>query len=149
MKKSNNLKIYVSITAIILTSFISTVNAQESSNHVYHVNTWYMVTGMDSAARAERNAILKEYHQKVTMKNELIIHSTTMTHMFSEDSREFVTINEFANWNDIVKAGDRDDELTMKAWPDAKQRTEFFKKMNSYFTYHKDAVYSGLPSLIK
>ncbi|HUH33909.1 MAG TPA: hypothetical protein VLZ28_08135, partial [Daejeonella sp.] len=98
---------------------------------------------------AERAAVLKEYHNKVTMKNELILHSWSMGHYFSENSHEFVTINEYANWNDIDRAGTRDEELAKKAWPDAKQRMNFMDKLNSYFSGHKDAIYTGLPDLTK
>ena len=123
--------------------------AQGSSDHVFHVNTTYQVIGLDSTQRAERNAILKEYHEKVTMKNPYILHVWTMTHYYSDDSREFVTMYEYAKWDDIDKANEKDGELERQAWPDAKQRAEFMKKMNSYFTYHKDAIYHGIPAVMK
>ena len=123
--------------------------AQAPAPHVFHVNTQYSVEGLDSAARGERNAMLKEYHEKVTMKNELVLHSWSMAHFMSEDSREFVTIYEVANWNDLPKAFERDNELEKLAWPDAKQREAFMKKMGSYFTHHKDAIYNAMPSLNK
>jgi hypothetical protein len=139
------------VTVFLLLSLnnLATVKAQTPASHVFHVATFYMVPGMDSIARAERNATLKEYHDKVTMKNELILHSWSMQHYFSEDSREFVVIAEYANWNDIDKSGDRGIELEKKAWPDQKQRMAFLKKMNGYFTGHKDAIYNGFPALTK
>jgi hypothetical protein len=123
--------------------------AQGSQNHIFHVNTTYQVIGLDSAERAERTAILKEYHEKVTMKNPYVLHVWTMTHYYSDDSREFVTVYEFAKWEDIDKANEKDGELEKQAWPDAKQRQAFMKKMNSYFTYHKDAIYHGIPEVMK
>ena len=108
-----------------------------------------MVIGLDSAARAERDAVLKEYLTKVTMKNEYVIHQSCMVHFFTEDSREFVTITEYASMGDIEKSFDRDTELEKQAWPDKTQRMAIMKKMNGYFTSHKDAIYHGIPSLTK
>ena len=123
--------------------------AQTNPNHVYHVNTQYMAAGLDSAQRAERNAILKEYFEKVDMKNPYILHCWTMGHFFSDDSRELITVYEYASFADIEKAFDKDDELTKQAWPDAAKRKEFMKKMNSYFTQHKYGVYHELPNMKK
>jgi hypothetical protein len=149
MKKINFLLLFTFTTSISFFALITKVNAQSPVSHVFFVNTEYSVSGMDSTSRAERNAILKEYHEKVTMKNELILKVSTMTHFFSDDSREFVTIYEFAKWEDINKAFDKDAELEIKAWPDPKVRGDFMKKMNSYFTHHKDAIYSELPAIKK
>jgi hypothetical protein len=126
-----------------------TAKAQADTSHVFHVTTWYMVTGLDSIARAGRVATLNEYFTRVTMKNEFVIHQWNMAHLFTEDSREFVTISEYANWNDVQKAADRDAELVKQAWPDMQRRQDFMKKLNSYFTHHKDAIFSGLPKLTK
>ena len=139
----------VTVFLLLSLSNLATVKAQTPASHVFHVATFYMVPGMDSLARAERNATIKEYYDKVTMKNELILHSWSMQHYFSEDSREFVIINEYATWNDIDKAGARDAELEKKAWPNEKQRMALMKKMDGYFTSHKDAVYNGFPNLTK
>lgn len=86
---------------------------------------------------------------KGVMKNEFVIHQNNMVHFYSEDSREFVTVTEYANWGDILKAADRDEELEKQAWPDAKKRVEFLKKMNGNFTHHKDAIFHGLPGQSK
>lgn len=147
-----NIKTFCStaVAALLFSlSFVSSAQTQIPSPRIYHVATFYVVQGLDSIARAGRSAILKEYHDKVTMKNELILRSWSMGHYFSEDSREFVTINEYANWNDLDKAATRDDELAKKAWPNSKQRMDFMNKLDSYFTGHKDAIYTGLPNLTK
>ena len=126
-----------------------TLQAQDNPPHVYHMITWYNVPGMDSAMRADRNAVMKEYMDKVIMKNELVLHCTTLNHFFTEDSREFVMLMEFAKWDDIAKSFDRDSELENQAWPDKQKRDAFMKKMNSFFTHHKDAIYGGAPGLSK
>ncbi len=149
MKTNKLTKIAAFAVMMLWVVYSPSANAQAPTNHVYHEITWYMVTGMDSTARAERNAILKEYHAKVTMKNEFVLHEWTMVHFFSEDSREFKVVDEYASWDSIEKAFNRDGELEKLAWPDAKERAAFLKKMSSYFTHHKDAIYNAMPDLTK
>jgi hypothetical protein len=148
MKKINGLFIAIAVVAILTGSSQGTM-AQTTPGHIYHINTWYMVTGMDSAQRADRDAILREYFTKVTMKNEFVLHQWNMVHFFSEDSREFEIVTEYATWADIEKGFDRDAELEKQAWPDAKKRADFMKKMDSYFTSHKDGVYHGISNMTK
>jgi hypothetical protein len=146
MKKLN----YLFFAIVFLTLVgVTSLKAQTNPSHVYHVATWYIIDGQDSVARAERNAVLEEYLTKVTMKNEFVIHQWTMNHFFTDDSREFVTITEYATLADIEKAFNRDGELEKQAWPDQKKRDDFNKKMAGYFTHHKDAIFSGLPKLSK
>ncbi|MEO5571829.1 MAG: hypothetical protein ABIT08_10750 [Bacteroidia bacterium] len=148
MKKLNLLQL-LAVVAVLFTGSVQSAKAQTNSNHVFHINTWYMVPNQDSVVHAERNAMLKEYFTKVTMKNEFVIHQSQMTHFFTDDSREFVTITEFAKFGDIEKSFDRDSELERQAWPDTQKRQQFMNKMNSFFTYHKDAIFNGLSGLTK
>jgi hypothetical protein len=142
MRKSKSL-LRVLVLAII-TTFSASAIAQ-TTEHVFHINTSYMTPGMSDAAIEERNAMMKEYHEKVDMKNEFVLHQWNMVHYYSEDSREFVTVTEYASWTDIDKGNKRIEELEKLAWPDAKKREEVKRKMQSYFTSHKDAIYHGLP----
>ena len=137
------------VAALLVCCTYSTSMAQTNTGHLFHVHTWYMVAGMDSTDRANRDALLKEYFEKVDMKNEFILHTWSMTHYYTEDSREYVTVSEYASWDAIDKANNRSDELAKQAWPDAQKRKEFMKKMNGYFTYHKDAIYHSLPGMMK
>ena len=145
MKK---LTLIIALALSVLFQF-SEVKAQATKNTIYTVQTQYAKSMMDSTERATLAALLEEYHTKVTMKNEFVLSEKTMWHFWTEDSREIVTISEYADWNSIEKAGDRSSELEKQAWPDAKQRADFMKKMNGYFSHHKDAIYRGLPKLNK
>ena len=51
--------------------------------------------------------------------------------------------------DDLIRELKRDEELEKQAWPDAKKRAEFLKKMNGNFTHHKDAIFHGLPGQSK
>jgi hypothetical protein len=126
-----------------------TLMAQTGQGSVYSLQTRYLIHQLDSAERAALASLLNEYHAKVTMKNEFVKSERTMFHYWTADSRELVTITEFADWSAIEKAGDRDEELEKAAWPDARQRSDFMKRMNGYFTHHRDALYNGMPGLTK
>ena len=126
-----------------------TLLAQNNQGSVFSVQTRYLDHQLDSVERSALMALLKEYHSKVTMKNEFVKSERNMYHFWTEDSREVVTITEFANWGAIEKAGDRDEELEKAAWPDERQRSEIMKKMRGYFTHHKDALYNGMQELTK
>lgn len=145
MKK---LTLIIALALPILFQFTD-LNAQAAKSTIFTIQTQFAKSIMDSTERATLAAMLEEYHTKVTMKNELILSEQTMWHFWTEDSRELVTISEYADWSSIEKAGDRSGELEKQAWPDAKQRADFMKKMNSYFSHHKDAIYRGLPKLKK
>lgn len=145
MKK---LTILLAITLPLLFQFAD-LQAQAAKNSIYVVQTQYMKSIMDSTERAALASLLQEYHTKVTMKNEFILSEKTMFHFWTEDSRELVTISEYADWSSIEKAGDRSEELEKQSWTDSKQRTDFMKKMSGYFSHHKDAIYNGLPKLSK
>ncbi len=142
MKKQLLLLAFILIAPICLL-------AQSRSSTVYSLQTRYLEHQLDSTERSSLMALLREYHEKVTMKNEFVKSERTMFHYWTVDSRELITITEFADWSAIEKAGDRDMELEAAAWPDPKQRSEFMKKMSAYFTHHKDAIYSALPLLTK
>ena len=147
MKKFSNMLI---IASAILFQFVFTKNAQAQTapQHIITINTQYMLP-TDSAGRAERNALMKDYFEKVTMKNQYIIHESTMTHYYTDDSRELVTIDEFASWADVEKASDRFAELEKQAWPDAKQLDAMMKKMDKYVSYHKDGIYHSMTGMSK
>jgi hypothetical protein len=141
--------IILSGTMLLLLCSNIMLQAQTGRNSVYSVQIRYLDHQMDSTERAALVGMLQEYHTKVTMKNEYVLSERNMWHFWTSDSREFATITEFADWSAIEKAGDRDSELEKQAWPDAKQRADYMKKMSSYFTHHKDAIFSGVPTLTK
>lgn len=90
-------------------------------------------------------AIEKEYFDKITMKNEYILHTNVLMHMFTEDNSEVLFIRTFKSWDDIEKASIRDNELAEEAWPDKEERSAFFKKQGNYYSSkHSDEIYQGM-----
>lgn len=90
-------------------------------------------------------ALEKEYFDKVTTKNEYLIGSSVMMHLFSEDASEVLLISVYKDWTSIEKAADRDGELAQEAWGDDEARADFFSKQSKYYTaQHSDEIYQAL-----
>jgi len=90
-------------------------------------------------------ALEKEYLEKVTMKNELVMGSHYYMHRYTADNRELILVRTFASWADIDKAGERDTELINEAWPDEDARKAFFKNQDSYYApFHSDEIYATM-----
>lgn len=84
----------------------------------------------------------KEYFDKVTMKNDLIIGSGYYTHYFTPDNSEVLFVSVYKNWEDIEKANDITNKLIEEGWPNEEERTAFFKKQSSYYSpMHSDEIY--------
>lgn len=95
----------------------------------------------------EWKALEKEYFEKVTMKNDLIIGSNVLVHYYTPDNSELLLVSTYHSWEDIEKANDKNNELAVAAWPDSVKRKAFFDKQSSYFTtLHSDEIRTILPN---
>jgi len=91
-------------------------------------------------------AMEKEYHDNVTMKNDLILGSGLYFHYFTPDNSEVIAVSVYASWADIEKANDRSNELEKAHWPDKDARSAYFKKRNSYYLdMHSDEIMQSTP----
>lgn len=87
----------------------------------------------------------KEFFDKVTMKNDLIMDSGVYTHYFTPDNSEVVLVNVYEKWEDIEKANQVNNDLINQAWPDEEQRKSFMdKRSNFYSTKHSDEIYLSM-----
>jgi len=68
----------------------------------------------------------KEYFDKVTSKNDLIIGSGFYPHYFTPDNTEIVLVSVYKTWEDIDKANEISTKLIEEAWPDEAGRKAFF-----------------------
>lgn len=92
----------------------------------------------------------KEYHQKVTMKNELIVGAGVYTHYMTEDNTELILVTVYKSWDDIEKSNDINAKLIQEAWPDEAKRNAFFERRNSYYTAdHSDEIYQTMQYVIR
>lgn len=88
----------------------------------------------------------KEYFDKVTSKNDLIMDSGYYTHFFTPDNSEVMLVNVYRSWDDIEKANQENARLMEEAWPDEKARQAFIDKQDSYYSpQHSDEIYVSLP----
>ena len=93
-------------------------------------------------------AVEKEYFDKVTAKNDLIMTSNVLVHYYSTDNSEVWFSTTYRTWEDIDKAEVKTAELEKLAWPEEATRTEFFKKRNAMYTSeHRDEIRTILPGI--
>ena len=86
----------------------------------------------------------KEYFDKVTIKNDLIIGSGVYFHYFTPDASEIVVVSVYKTWNDVEAATELTSKLVKEAWPEEEARKAYFKKRNSYYSpLHSDEIYSS------
>ena len=87
----------------------------------------------------------KEYFDKVTMKNDLIIGSGFYFHYFTPDDSEILLVSVYATWEDIEKAAEVSNKLVDEGWPDEEARKAFFEKQGSFYEdWHSDEIYASL-----
>lgn len=93
---------------------------------------------------------LKEYNEKVTMKNPFIKGYYPHRHYWGSDSRDFMEAFLFDSFSDLEKSFDKDDELTKVAWPKESDRKAFLDEMSKTFTgLHGDYIYHNEPTMSK
>ena len=89
----------------------------------------------------------KEYFDKVTLKNDLIMRTNVLVHFYTNDNSEVLFVTVYRSWEDIEKAGAKDNELARAAWPDSVKRMAFFDKQRSFYTsMHSDEIRSIVPN---
>jgi hypothetical protein len=103
---------------------------------------WNLQLDDATASDEEWEALTKEYNEKVTKKNEFIMSTAILSHMYTDDNSEVLLITTYKNWDAIEKAQARNTELENAAWPDKTAREALFKKADRYFVNrHSDEIY--------
>jgi hypothetical protein len=93
---------------------------------------------------------MKEFNEKVTMKNPYVKAYYPYRHSWGSDSRDFMEAFLYDSFSDIEKSGDKDDELIKAAWPKESDRKAFFDEMDKAFTgLHGDYIYHNEPTMSK
>lgn len=91
----------------------------------------------------------KEYFEKVTKKNNLILDSGVYTHYFTDDNSEIVLVNVYRTWEDIEEAGEVTQDLIEEGWPDTSAREAFFEKQRGFYEAdHSDEIYQSMEFMI-
>lgn len=117
---------------LIFTFLLSlNVHAQEDPKPVYiTITTMYrnldaQVSIINDRTR-QRTKGLKEFNEKVTMKNPFIKDYYPHRYAWGADSRDFMEAFLFDSMADLDKSSDKDDELIKAAWPKETDRKAFF-----------------------
>ncbi|MEW4923828.1 hypothetical protein [Algibacter sp. 2305UL17-15] len=141
-------QLFVAILALLLipaTTFSQDEEAPKGQEFMtVTTNHWNM--DKEDFKMSEWKAAAKEYFEKVTMKNEFIMGASMYYHHMTGDNTEFISVQNFASWEDIGKFGKRNAELEKEAWPDEAKRKAFLKNLDSYFANeHSDEIYAPIP----
>ncbi|APG61109.1 hypothetical protein [Christiangramia salexigens] len=140
------------IIAILLSlsgNVMSQDQSQEEFTPVYITMTKTYWSDDPDLDRSDWLKVEKEYFDKVTKKNELIMSSGFYTHYFTGDNSEVLLVNVYRNWADIEMANEINQALIEEAWPDEKERKAFFDKQSSYYSAdHSDEIYSTMRYMI-
>lgn len=93
---------------------------------------------------------MKEYNEKVTLKDPFIKAYYPFRHTWGSDSRDFLEAYFYDSFSDIEKSNLKQDELTKAAWPKEEDSKAFFDELKLVFTgIHGDYIYHNLPGVSK
>jgi len=146
MKPTNQI---IAAIALFCLLCISTNNYAQETPQYITVTTMHWNMDMEDFDMDTWKAVEKEYLEKVTKKNDLVMGAGFYLHQMTPDNTEIVYVRVFGTWDAIEKASAKDSELEKAAWPDKEAREAFLKKQNAYYTrQHSDEIYSTM-SLVK
>mgnify|MGYP003409216178 FL=1 len=93
---------------------------------------------------------MKEYNEKVTLKDPYIQGYYPFRHAWGSDSRDFMEAVFYNSFSDIERSNLKRDELEKAAWPKEADSKAFFDQLKLVFTgVHGDFIYHNLPSASK
>jgi hypothetical protein len=88
------------------------------------------------------DSLTNEYTKYCLDNNEYIISYRTIRHWWGHDSRDFILIKEYKNWDDIQKSYIREEELFRQHWVTKEQQDAFHNAYSKFFTgQHSDEIY--------
>ena len=121
-------------------AFSGMLYAQEEEPHVFTVVTFELLSP-EGGSSAEFDSLAALWVENITKKNEFIVSEVTMSHMWGNNSDDFVVITEVRSFADVEKAQNRNIELLKEAWPDKEERQKFQDAYIKYFGRHSDEIY--------
>jgi len=93
---------------------------------------------------------MKEYNEKVTLKDPYIQGYYPFRHAWGSDSRDFMEAFYYNSFTDIERSNLKQDELEKAAWPKEGDNKAFFDQLKLSFTgVHGDFIYHNLPEASK
>ncbi|HKO78044.1 MAG TPA: hypothetical protein VJU52_12545 [Flavobacterium sp.] len=93
---------------------------------------------------------MKEYNEKVTLKDPYIQGYYPFRHAWGSDSRDFMEAVFYNSFTDIERSNEKHEELEKAAWPKESDSKAFFDELKLAFTgVHGDFIYHNLPGVSK
>jgi len=141
--------LYMKMVVVLVTLFflVGNIIGQDEA-HYYTITTWKMTIPEDGNNK-ELNELLKEWHDKIIVKNDKILSEKVLRHSSGSDSRDWVIITEYASWNDIDAANEAQGKLIDEGWPNKDDRQKYFKTFGKYGVKHTDEILRERPKLSK
>ena len=98
----------------------------------------------------EKGKGMKEYNEKITLKDPYIQGYYPFRHAWGSDSRDFMEAFFYNTFGDIERSNLKQDELEKAAWPKEADSKAFFDQLKLAFTgVHGDFIYHNLPEASK
>jgi hypothetical protein len=140
------IKKLIGIVAMLCMAFLPSVSVAQNDPQLLVVTRVHFNPSADFNFN-EWRAHEKEFFDKVTSKNDLIMRTNVLVHYYTDDNSEVLFVSAYKSWEDIEKAGAKDDELARAAWPDSVKRMAFFDKQRSFYTsLHSDEIRTIAPN---
>lgn len=87
-----------------------------------------------------------EYYEKVTAKNDLILHAGVYKHYLTPNSSELLFLTVYDSFADFENAMALSEKLIEEGWSSDEEREAFFEKQQTFYTgFYSDEMYSTLP----
>ncbi len=137
------------LAAFLFLSTQESANAQAADGNLVHI-TKLKTVRPEGGNMMERDSLIAIYNNNVIKKNKFILSHREYAHYFTENSSDYLIIEEFkdfSSWEESVKTTE---ELEKAAWPDEAKFDAFMKEMNKYFeNWHGDMLMHINPKLSK
>jgi hypothetical protein len=134
--------------ALTFTVMLLSANIFAQDGNYYVMTTWKFMVPEDGS-NSELNDLMKEWHEKVVMKNDKIVSEKAFVHRSGADMRDWVFLSEYASWNDIEAANDMQNKLVDEGWPNEEDRDKFFDTFWKYVITHSDEILMEKSDLVK
>ncbi len=127
--------------SVILFINCETITAQSEQGNVVIMN-FSKFKFPDEVSVPEFDSLTYLYNANVFKKNEYILNYQVVRHWWGNNTKDFIIIYEVKNWEDVIKASTRNNELFEEYWDTPEARKLFKEAYDKYFIVkHPDEIY--------
>ncbi len=129
------------LLSVILFINCETITAQSEQGNVVIMN-FSKFKFPDEVSVPEFDSLTYLYNANVFKKNEYILNYQVVRHWWGNNTKDFIIIYEVKNWEDVIKASTRNNELFEEYWDTPEARKLFKEAYDKYFIVkHPDEIY--------